>query len=349
MPADNRAAPDDVAERLLGLWRRGERPDVDAFLAREGPLEAVEVAALLRIDQQRRWQTGERIQAEAYLLRHPVLRTDPDAAVDLVYGEFLLREQLGERPDVTDYVNRFPDYAEVLKAQIDLHRAVAGATSQRSGLTPADAETLAPSAPAPTGPARPSIPGYEILEELGRGGMGVVYKARQTDLDRIVALKMILTGSLASAAEMQRFRTEAEAAARLDHPHLVPLHEIGEYAGQPYFTMKWVEGGSLGQHLARFTEDPRAAARLVATVARACITRQRGIIHRDLKPANILLDADGQPHVTDFGLARRTDGDSGLTQSGAIVGTPSYMAPEQAAGRKHHHRGGRLQPGCHPL
>ncbi len=334
-PTNQRTAREVVVERLLALWRRGERPDVDAFLVREGPFEAAEVAALLHIDQQQRWQTGERIQAEEYLRRHPDLRAYPDAVVDLIYAEFLLREQLGERPDAAEHMSRFPDYAEVLRAQIDLHRAVAGESAHRPELTPADAETLAPAASRPAEAMRPSIPGYEILEELGRGGMGVVYKARQTQADRVVALKMILTGSLASTAETQRFRTEAEAAARLDHPHLVPLHEIGEYAGQPFFTMKWIDGGSLGQHLARFTGDPRAAARLVATVARAVHhAHQRGIIHRDLKPANILLDADGQPHVTDFGLARRTDGDSGLTQSGAIVGTPSYMAPEQAAGRK---------------
>jgi eukaryotic-like serine/threonine-protein kinase len=326
------SGPNDLIGRLESIWRQGQRPDVDDFLAGVEGLSASGLAAVLRVDQQHRWQAGERVGAEDYLRRYPALRTDNDAAVDLVYSEFLLRERSGEQPDAEDFLRRFPDYAEILKAQIDLHRAVTG---PHSGLTPTDAETLASAAVAAAKPARPSIPGYEILEELGRGGMGVVYKARQTQADRVVALKMILSGALASAAETQRFRTEAEAAARLDHPHLVPLHEIGEYAGQPFFTMKWIDGGSLGQHLARFTADPRAAARLVATVARAVHhAHQRGIIHRDLKPANILLDADSQPHVTDFGLARRTDGDSGLTQSGAIVGTPSYMAPEQAAGRK---------------
>jgi WD40 repeat protein len=191
--------------------------------------------------------------------------------------------------------------------------------------------------PSPTvsGADLPAIPGYEILEQLGRGGMGVVYRARQVRLNRIVALKMIRAGQLTSAAELQRFQREAEAVAELEHPHIVPIYEIGEHAGHPYFSMKLVEGGSLVQHLARLRKDLRAAAQLLATIARAVHhMHQHGILHRDLKPANILLDSQGQPYVADFGLAKRIDGDTCLTQSGVIVGTPSYMAPEQAGARK---------------
>src|SRR5262249_50839539 len=159
-------------------------------------------------------------------------------------------------------------------------------------------------------------------------------KARQVSLNRTVALKMILAGSLASAADVQRFRTEAEAAALLDHPNIVPIYEVGDDQGQHYFSMKLVRGGSLGGKVRELTGDPPSPARLLATVARAVhFAHQRGVLHRDLKPANVLLDEQGQPHVTDFGLAKRLQTESGLTQSNAIVGTPSYMAPEQAAGK----------------
>ncbi len=186
------------------------------------------------------------------------------------------------------------------------------------------------------GPASVSIPGYEIEAVLGRGGMGVVYKATHLALKRTVALKMILDGGHAGPRELARFRIEAEAAARLQHPNIVQIHEVGEAGGHPYCALEFVEGGNLAGKLAGKPMPARETAKLAAALARAMqLAHSRNVVHRDLKPANILLTADGTPKITDFGLARRLDSDSGETQAGAVMGTPSYMAPEQASGQAH--------------
>jgi WD40 repeat protein len=199
----------------------------------------------------------------------------------------------------------------------------------------AEAVTLAPSGEAtPAVSVVPEPPGYEILGELGRGGMGVVYKGRQKGLGRLVALKMVLVGGHAGPEELARFRTEAEAIARLQHPNIVQIYEVGEYQGLPFFSLEFCPGGSLDKQLASTPLQPREAAALAERLARAvAAAHTKGIIHRDLKPANVLLAEDGTPKITDFGLAKRLDA-TGQTASGAILGTPSYMAPEQAGGRR---------------
>jgi serine/threonine protein kinase len=177
------------------------------------------------------------------------------------------------------------------------------------------------------------VPGYEILGELGRGGMGVVYKARQIKLNRVVALKMILAGGHAGSAELARFRTDAEAIARLQHVNIVQVHEIGEHEGKPYFSLEFCAGGSLAQKINGTPWRAEDAARVVETLARAMeAAHQKGVIHRDLKPANVLLLENGTAKITDFGLAKKLD-EASQTASGAIMGTPSYMAPSKLAAR----------------
>ena len=176
---------------------------------------------------------------------------------------------------------------------------------------------------------------YELLKVLGEGGMGIVYKARQLSLNRLVALKMIKASRFPSADEVRRFHNESEAVARLDHPNIVPIFEVGQYEDQHYFSMKLIAGESLDRKSKDYLANPRYASELLAMTAAAIHhAHQRGILHRDLKPANILIDSEGRPHVTDFGLAKKVEGDSELTRSGAILGTPAYMAPEQASGKR---------------
>ncbi len=205
----------------------------------------------------------------------------------------------------------------------------------------------AESAPQSDAPLPDPFDDYEPAVEIGRGGMGVVYRAKQSSLDRQVALKMILRGALASPEDVARFRAEAEAAARLNHPNIVQVFEVGEHLGQPYFSMQHVEGTTLSRKIAEGPLPSHEAARLLIPVCRGVAEAHRnGVLHRDLKPSNILIDEDGRPFVTDFGLAKRIpptgqlrdDGAAAdvetLTNSGAIIGTPSYMAPEQAAGQR---------------
>jgi WD40 repeat protein len=280
---------------------------------------------------------------EVYLAEHPVLRAEAEGLMDLAYNEILLREQAGETPELEDYLARFPPLARQLRDQFEAHRALHAepALDAALGQVQTMPDASASAAPGAEAADLPAVPGYDIVKELGRGCMGVVYLAWQQGLNRRVALKMILDGQLASPIEVQRFHTEAEAAAQLDHPNIVPIYEVGEAQGQHFFSMKLIEGDSLaqaignGQWAVGSKESQQRAARLLVQVALGVhYAHQHGILHRDLKPANILLDAQGQPHVTDFGLAKRLEPGTGVTQTGAIVGTPSYMPPEQASGKK---------------
>jgi tetratricopeptide (TPR) repeat protein len=274
------------------------------------------------------WAGPQPERVEEILAAFPSLRRHADEILDLIDREIREREARGEQPALAEYCQRFPELAGLLSALFQVHEMDAKTLTTGPGEERRSWRPL--SEPEPE---VPTCPGHQILGEIGRGGMGVVYKARHLALNRLVALKMIRHGAGASGEERDRFRLEAEAAARLTHPHIVRIYEVGEHQGQPFFSMEWIEGQSLASKLAGTPLTAPTAAGIVQSLARAVhAAHQAGIVHRDLKPGNVLLDAAGVPRVVDFGLAKRIDVE-GMTGSGAVLGTPSYMPPEQAAGK----------------
>jgi serine/threonine protein kinase/tetratricopeptide (TPR) repeat protein len=303
------------------------------------------------------WGRGERLPVEVFLRLHPTLADDEERVLDLIYNEIVLRSESSDPPTLDEFLERFPQFSDQLRAQFEVHEALA--------LPDPVLRTQPASFPA-AGSAPPGVlGGYEILEELGRGGMGVVYKGRHHGLHRFGAVKMLHPGDR-GADHLARLRAEAEALARLEHPNIIRIYDVGEHDGRPYLVMEFLTGGSLQDCLQGVPQPARQAAELTETLARAVhFAHQRGIIHRDLKPANVLLQKveggrrkpglttqDGAgpspalrsairdpqtaiPKITDFGLAKVLDAGPGQTRSGDILGTPSYMAPEQARG--HHH------------
>ncbi|MFO0871935.1 MAG: WD40 repeat domain-containing serine/threonine-protein kinase [Pirellulales bacterium] len=260
---------------------------------------------------------------------------DRDARLEQVLADYLHAAEAGTPIDQRQLIELHPDLADELRSFFANRAAMERLADPLRAATHDPTVGLAEKAATAELPRVRYFGDYELLEELGRGGMGVVYKARQTTLHRLVALKMIIAGPMASADDVQRFRQEAEAAANLDHPHITPIYETGEHHGQQYFSMKLIEGRSLRDALPELRQDVPAGVKLLSRIVRAIHhAHQRGVLHRDLKPANVLLDREGTPYVTDFGLAKRVEGGSDMTRTGAIVGTPSYMAPEQAMGGK---------------
>jgi serine/threonine protein kinase len=276
------------------------------------------------------WTAGERPRLESYLrdvlppLRGPLF-------CELLRLDLSNRWRKDEKPTPEEYYLRFP--ADVGLVQAIFRDAPTAAGTPAAG--PATAARATELGRSPSA-SRPTIPGYEILGELEPGGMGVVYRARHAGHDHAVALKMIRAGIHADAQELARFRIEADAIASLSHPHIIQIHEYGEWRGMPYLAMELAEGGSLARRLGTGPMATLEAAELVECLARTVqFIHERGILHRDLKPANVLLTPQGVPKLADFGLAKRLDQDQGLTRTQAVLGTASYMAPEQAAGDKH--------------
>jgi serine/threonine protein kinase/Tfp pilus assembly protein PilF len=260
-----------------------------------------------------------------------------DQKVDAAIAEYLEAVKNGSAPDPEAFIARHAEIAGELKEFLNDYDVFGGAAREFAAGVSTDGKahstgrtSSAPRLPL-AGPQR--FGNFELLEETARGGMGVVYKARQSTPTRTVALKMILAGQFASPADIDRFYTEAHAAAALDHPNIVPIFEVGEHEGQHYFTMAFVKGQSLAQRLLGSPLPAKEAAMIIRDVAQAIeYAHQHGVIHRDLKPANILVDNNGRVRVTDFGLAKRQTDDGGLTRTGELLGTPSFMSPEQVSG-----------------
>lgn len=261
---------------------------------------------------------------------------NPESPLEQVLAGYVEALERGSAVDRQQILDEYPELAGELESFFRNRDAMERLAVNFPGGTTTAAETVARGELESVDDGAIRYFGdYELLQELGRGGMGVVYRARQVSLNRTVALKRILSGPHASANETRRLQNEAESVAQLDHPHIVALYEIGTHEGQVFYSMKLIEGANLAESLRDYVGDPTRAANLLATVARAVHhAHQRGILHRDLKPANILIDSEGQPHLTDFGLAKRFSSEAALTWSGAIMGTPTYMAPEQACGEK---------------
>ena len=275
------------------------------------------------------WQSGERPRVEAFAARVPVSER-AKLLRELVALDCAYRREAGEQPQPADYEVAAGEFLSIINEALSTrlrHNSTTGRFDR-------GALSTVPDHAAEPEKKREQIGDYKILSEIARGGMGVVYKARHQTLDRTAAVKLIRGGDQAGEEELKRFQIEASAAAQLDHPAIVPVFELGQHDGQPFLAMAFVEGTSLWTRIKDTPFDARFAATIMQRVAEGVqYAHERGIIHRDLKPQNILLAAGDQPRITDFGLAKHHTGDSSLTATGQILGTPSYMPPEQASGK----------------
>lgn len=326
-----------ILDDFESAWRQGPPPSIVPYLPTAAPERRLVLAQLVQVDLELRFKREIPVQVETYLECFPELAQDREQVLQLITAEFKLRRQ--RQGDLTpeSFLRRFPSYSAELRERLAAVSAPGDRPRQASPRQLLEAppeRTVVDSSTVGAARSLPAIPGYDVLGILGRGGMGIVLKAKDLRLGRLVALKMILASADVSAEAQARFHTEAQAVARLQHPHIVQIFEVGQDASQPFLCLEFVAGGSLAQKINATPQPPLESARLVETVARAiAYAHQHGILHRDLKSANVLLTAEGEPKITDFGLAKKLDAAEGHTLSGVPMGTPSYMAPEQAAGR----------------
>ncbi len=326
-PAQGAVPP---AQRLLDLWAAGTPPALAEFLDAAGTLPPHDLMAVLRADQQRRWERGERPPAEAYLALPQVRAAGDEVALDVIFSEVVLRQDRNECPTADEYVRRFPAFERPLRL---LFTDEQGMQSSFRGNTTVDRLT----APAP---ARPSagvpetVGNYRIVMALDAGGQAAVYRAVHTGLGKDVVLKLSHRPLPADQAGQDHLAVEGRILADLDHPNLARVYDLGTHDGRLYLVMELVRGRTLEQHARQANLSPREAAALVAKVARAlAVAHGRGVIHGDIKPKNILIDENGEPRLIDFGMARlRHAYAEDTVPSGTVSGTVSYMAPEQARG-----------------
>lgn len=276
--------------------------------------------------QNGRWDEGERATVERLLAEHTELAGDPTRLIPLIVNEWLLCWETGTRPELAEYQARFPEHAAELARQYAAQLAFeqVGNESFHHAVTKVPGDTRpTPHVPAPVG--------YRIVSEVGRGGMGVVYQAEQLSLRRVVAIKFLSAGRTARDAQIQRFVNEGRLLARVHHPNVVQVYEVGSLDGSPYLVMEFVSSEPLDRRAGGRPQPLADVLRTVEVLARAVAhSHEHGILHRDLKPANVLVTSDGVPKLTDFGLAKALDSGDGpeLTRTGDVMGTPSYMAPE---------------------
>jgi tRNA A-37 threonylcarbamoyl transferase component Bud32 len=282
----------------------------------------------------RRLRAGEPCRTEELLAEYPAIASDPHCSLELIHSEFLFRTQIGQTPNPADWYSRFPERKQELEERFHMHTPQEQVSAGGAATVPELTTPLEKSNGAVRVPAGRRVGRYTLMQEIGRGGMGVVYKAYDSQLDRVVALKIVRGINISQSEEVERFHREAKAAAKLEHPNIIAIHDVGEADGDPYYTMTFVSGSNLCRRMPALQADPRAAVGLMEKVARAVhCAHQMGVIHRDLKPANILIDEQDEPRVGDFGLAKIMDDDSDLTHTGQVLGTPAYMSPEQAQGK----------------
>ena len=323
----------DPAELFLEEWQPGVIPDLARFLDRVGPLNSSELSAVLRVDLCERWPTAERWPAENYLSRFPQLQSDRDACLDLIYWEFLVREQNGETPSPHEFCQRFPEYTESLLAQLGFHAALETLPSQSGShmSSKSFSNVLQADADSAVSLVGKKFGRYQVLSLLGCGGMGEVYLALDSQLGRELALK-VMNFQREDRHGVERFQREARIMAALQHPHLCAIYDFGEIDGRAYLTMPRLLGETLAERLKRVGPlSQLLAARISSQIARALhVMHQAGVVHRDLKPSNIMIDNHDQPVVLDFGLAwRDVPEDPRITVEGALTGTIAYLAPER--------------------